>query len=61
MIYKFIKTGNLYKILEDNAEMKDPTTRNWIKCVIYQSLETDKIYVREIQDFNKKFEIWKER
>jgi hypothetical protein len=60
--YKFKKSGNLYMVLEDKAEMKDPGTRKWVECIIYQSLtEPLKIYVREKSDFKKKFELWEEK
>lgn len=51
--------------------MKNPQTREWQECVIYQSLmdynpETKgytenpdhHIWVREKIDFNEKFEVW---
>jgi hypothetical protein len=59
--YKFKKSGNLYKVLEDKAEMKDPETRKWVECIIYKSEDTGKIYVREKSDFRKKFELWEEK
>lgn len=64
-IVRFKETGNLYQILSLNCKMKNPHTREWQECVIYQSL-MDKygkniehnIWVREKSDFNLKFEIW---
>jgi len=53
--YTFKKTGNQYEVLEESAEMKNPITRNWEKCVIYKSLDSGKIYVREETDFREKF------
>ena len=54
-LYVFKETGNLYEVLDDNAEMKNPETREWIKCVIYKSLDSGKTYVREETDFREKF------
>jgi hypothetical protein len=58
--YQFKKTGNLYKVLESEAEMKDPEKRDWKECVIYQSEDSGKIYVREKSDFKKKFVIYED-
>lgn len=58
--FKFKKTGNKYKVLGDEAKMKNPETRKWVECVIYQSEDTGDIYVREKSDFRKKFEICEE-
>lgn len=66
MIVKFLKTGDLYKVLEENGEMKHPESREWIKCVIYQQYKKlvggeyqdifdPKIFVRERKDFLNKF------
>ena len=35
MIYKYIETGNLYKVV-GKALLKDPTTREWLPSVIYE-------------------------
>lgn len=68
-IVMFKRTGNLYKILSSNCKMKHPETREWISAVVYQSFKTlsdsgeyvddqeKKIWIREFQDFNKKFEL----
>lgn len=68
-IVKFKRTGNLYKILSSVCKMKHPETREWISSVVYQGYKilTDsgdyiddpdqKIWIREFQDFNKKFEL----
>ena len=60
-LYKFKKTGDLYKVLWSESEMKNPETRTWEECVIYKSFSTEKIYVREKSDFYKKFEPWEEK
>lgn len=41
--------------IESMATLKDPTTRKWVGCFIYISVETGHRYVREQGDFNKKF------
>lgn len=61
-IVKFKRTGNLYKILSSVCKMKHPETREWISSVVYQGYKilTDpdqKIWIREFQDFNEKFEL----
>lgn len=66
IVARFDKTGNLYKVLEENSEMKHPTSREWIPAVIYQSYkklvngeyveETEpKKYVREKREFLERF------
>jgi len=55
MIYMFKKTGNLYEVL-GYGKMKNPVTREWLDCVIYRGQETGETYVRELQEFNSKFE-----
>ena len=60
LVYRHKKTGNLYKVVESEAEMK-MQTRDWKECVIYRSLSIpSKIYVREKSDFKKKFEVCEE-
>jgi len=60
LLYRFKKTGHLYRVVESEAEMKDPKVRDWKECVIYQFQDTNKIYVREKSDFKKKFEVCEE-
>lgn len=66
MIVKFLKTGDLYKVLEENSEMKHPESREWNKCVIYQQykklvggeyqdISDPKIFVRERKEFLERF------
>ena len=66
MIVKFLKTGDLYKVLEKNSEMKHPESREWVPSVVYQSYKklvdgefievTDpKTYVREKEEFLERF------
>lgn len=68
-IYEFKETKNRYRILNECALFKDPTTREWRECVIYTPYEThnldgtrtkvsgleETIYVREKEDFYNKF------
>lgn len=72
MIVKFLETGDQYEVLNLNVEMKDPSTREWIKAVSYKRYKTlnhetgelelpgddikDKVFVREFNDFRRKFE-----
>lgn len=37
LIVKYINTGNLYKVVDDNAVMKHPITRKWEPAVVYKS------------------------
>lgn len=66
MVVKFLKNGDLYKVLEENCEMKHPETREWIQCVIYQQykklvdgeyqdVSDPKIFVRERKEFLEQF------
>lgn len=70
-IVKFKRTGNLYLVLECDCKMKHPESREWISAVIYQGykiFDTDKyvddpekkIWIRELQDFTDKFEIYED-
>ena len=67
-IVKYLGTGNLYQILSLDCKMKNPQTREWHECVVYQSLmdydpETGNytenhdhhIWIREKTEFNIKF------
>lgn len=67
-IVEFEKTKNHYLVLNENAKMKDPTTRGWVNCVIYTDYKKSTpqgyievpensrgVYVREKSDFLKKF------
>ena len=66
-IAEFSRTKNKYKILFDSVKMKNPETRQWQDCVVYQDyihfdnpdviIEDGQIYVRELTDFNNKFKI----
>lgn len=58
LVYRHKKTGNLYRVIESEAEMKDIKIRDWKECVIYRSQSTGKLYVREKSDFKKKFEVY---
>ena len=55
-IYTYRKTGNRYKVIGDEAKMKDPSSREWIKCIIYQSQDTGDIYVRALDEFLERFD-----
>ena len=66
MIVKFLKNRDLYKVLEENSEMKHPESREWIPSVIYQSykklvggeyqdVSDPKIFVRERKEFLERF------
>lgn len=70
-IVKYKETGNLYKILSLDCKMKNPQTREWQECVVYQSLmdydpttesyienHDHHIWIREKIEFNTKFEVW---
>ncbi|MBP3732202.1 MAG: hypothetical protein J6I84_03040 [Bacilli bacterium] len=53
-IYIYNKTGNQYRVLGD-AKFKHPETREWVKCIIYQSVDTGETYVRETGEFMERF------
>lgn len=66
MIVKFLKTGDLYKVLEETSEMKHPESRDWIPSIIYQSYKKlvggeyievtePKTFVREKKEFLERF------
>lgn len=51
-IYKHYKKGGNYIIINAGAMQIDDV---WKECVIYQCLDSKKIYVRETIDFDLKF------
>lgn len=71
LIVEYGETKNHYTILKEKALMKDPTTREWLECVIYEQYkelndigeyveipESDRlIFVREYREFWNKFEL----
>lgn len=68
-IVKFKRTGNLYLVLECECKMKHPETREWISSVIYRGYKVKvadgyiddpekKVWVRELKDFQDKFEVY---
>lgn len=56
-LYKHKKSGNLYQVV-DIAKFKDED--HWVKCIIYVSKLTGQndVYVRRIEDFETKFELY---
>ena len=57
-IYKFKRTGNLYRILSSNCKMKNPISREWLPAVIYQSCDDDRVWIRELKEFKERFEYY---
>lgn len=60
-LYKCKATGNLYKVISDNARMKDMTMPDrWVDCVIYTPLHENQyeMFSRWKDDFYDKFEIF---
>lgn len=58
-IWKYKKTENLYKVISENARMKDPSMPDrWIDCVIYSPINENQyeMFAREKFDFYDKFE-----
>lgn len=52
----FSYKGNDYEVLNNDAAMKHPETREWVRAVIYRSThELGSCYVREAKDFESKF------
>ena len=50
--------GGKYKILADDYKMKDPTTREWLDCIVYQQYgdyEKPLTFVREKKEFLSHF------
>lgn len=70
-IVEYGETKNHYAVLEENALMKNPETRDWVKSVIYiqyknvnetgeyvEVPESERmIFVREYTDFWNKFSL----
>jgi len=52
MVYQY--KSKRYYIIEE-AEMKNPQTREWEECIVYLSLENGKKYVRNKEEFYKLF------
>ena len=57
MIYKHYKKGGKYIIINAGEMQIDDV---WHECVIYQCLNSKRIYVREAVDFEDKFSAKKE-
>lgn len=53
------KTGGQYKPLYV-CQMKDITSRQWFESIVYISLKTGEIFIRERKDFLKQFITLKE-
>ena len=53
MTYTHYKKKGKYKIIE-RGEMQIEDV--WFECIIYRCLSSGKVYVREMEDFNLKFE-----
>ena len=51
---KFTYKGKHY-FIEEFAEMKDSTSREWLPCVIYVQIENGEKYIREEEEFWKLF------
>ena len=51
-IYKHYKKGGEYIIINAGEMQIDNV---WIECVIYQDIDSKKVYVREAVDFENKF------
>ena len=51
-IYKHYKKGGNYIIINAGEMQIDDV---WHECVIYQDINSKKIYVREVVDFEDKF------
>lgn len=56
MIYIDIKTGNRYKIISNNARLKDSNGK-WIDCVIYAPMYANAydMFARERKSFEERF------
>jgi Protein of unknown function (DUF1653). len=55
IIYKHIKTGNLYKILHQAIDCTN--SRDGTKVIIYSKVgEEEKVYVRDEKEWEEKFE-----
>lgn len=57
-IYKNGDKDKLYKVISNNAKMKDINTGEWIDCIIYVPLYENRyeMFSREKKDFYEKFE-----
>lgn len=54
-IHTGLSHENLYEYV-DNCSIKDPILHNWVSGVIYRDINTGKLYVRDLENFNSKFE-----
>jgi len=41
--------------IQETIEMKDPSTRKWLKAYIYIQISSGKKFCREIEEFEKLF------
>lgn len=56
-IYKHIKTGGFYRIIYNDSTLQIDGEFDMTKCIIYQSIKDNRIWVRPIKDFEERFEI----
>ena len=51
------KTGKQYEVVSENAKMKNPTTNEWVECVIYKPLYKNEVelFSREKKSFYEEF------
>lgn len=52
----FVYPGNKHRYyVMYICKLKNPTTRQWHKAVLYRGLEDDELYVRDFDDFKEQF------
>lgn len=56
-VWTYKKNGKKYKVISENAKMKEINTGEWIDCVIYAPLYENEfeMFSREKNDFYEKF------
>jgi hypothetical protein len=53
---RYTYDGNIYIIVDGNAEMKESSTGKWLPAVLYKGIKS-KTYCRERKVFNEKFKL----
>ena len=54
MIYTY--KNKEYRLLHDDLEVKDTTSREWKRGVMYEQIESGLLFVRDYEEFMNLFE-----
>lgn len=72
--YKHYRTGNIYKVIDRDILLENPTTEQWTPGIVYEEfkhvdpeigelvpVENPRKFIRSVERFNHSFEqIWKD-